>query len=193
MELNENALISLEDAKGFLGITGTSKDIILTVYINGISDYILGEGKTILKTDYIEKYQGTGTQNLILNNKPVNSISSLKNNGEDVTNYEILKNEGVVYRDYGWVLSGSTRPMMHDRINQVYKTIEVEYNAGFDKVPSDLTMLVLELLDMKYNIHSSKGLASYKISDVAKTWKGVTEMLSPDYKTILFKYKGLNI
>lgn len=193
MDLNDNALISLEDAKGFLGITDTSKDIILTVYINGISDFIQGDGETFLAKDYVEKYHGTGTQNLILDHKPINSVTSILSSGNDLTDYEIIKNQGVLYRDYGWVMSGSTNPMMHDRINEVYKTIEVEYNAGYSKIPSDLAMLVFEMLDIKYQNNRANGLKSYKISDVSKTWKDVTEMLSPDYKTILFKYKGLNI
>jgi hypothetical protein len=195
MALNSNALISLEDLKKYLGIAqdDTSKDFTLEVYINGISDYIQGTGNTILKTDYVEKYQGTGTQELVLKHKPINSVSKLTNSASDVTDYEILKSAGILYKDYGWGLSGSTSPMMHDRINKVYKTIEIEYNAGYENTPGDLLMVITAMIKNQYELDTSGTLKSYSISDVKKTWRDEVKKLSPAYQSILFKYKGINV
>ena len=148
---------------------------------------------SILKTDYVEKYKGTGTQNLILNHKPINSVSKITNQGIDVSDYEILKSQGILYRDYGWTMYGTTSPMMHDRINQSYKTIEVHYNAGFENVPSDLIMVILALIKNQFELDTQGNLKSYKISDVQKTWRDEVQKLSPEYQSIILRYKGLNI
>lgn len=198
MQLNSNALISLENLKQYLGIPSddNSKDFILTIYINGISDYIQGVGQSILKTDYIEKLQGTGTQNLILNHRPINTVEYVKVNNNEVDDYEIVSNQGILYRDYGWAMEGSRSPMMHDRVNKTYKTIEVSYNAGYDTIPSDLLMVVLTLIDNIYSMNldsESKSMKSYKISDVSITWRDEALKLSPELQSTLTKYKGINV
>lgn len=198
LQLNNNALISLEDLKQFLGIDQDdhSKDFILTVYINGISDYIQGPGQSMLATDYVEQYQGTGTQNLILKHKPINSIASLKQGNSDVKDYEILSGLGILYRNSGWPLDGSSNPFMHDRVNWSYKYIEVKYNAGYQTVPSDLLMVLLGMIDSMYSMNidaDSKSMKSYKISDVSITWRDTVMALSPSDQAIISKYKGINI
>lgn len=194
MDLNTNALISLEDLKNLLGIDSTDvdQDLSLTIYINGISDYIQGVGNTILKADYTEKYQGTGTQELILNHRPINT-ATVKINESEITDFEILKGRGILFRDFGWHMQGSSFPMMHDRVNQAYKTIEVNYNAGFKTVPGDLMMLVSALIKNQRDYDKQGNLKSYKISDVAKTWGEEAVKLSPQHQTILLKYRGFKV
>lgn len=174
-------------------MTDASKDLILTLYINGISDYIQGTGQTILKADYVEKIKGPGDQNLILKHKPINSVAYVKYRDMDITDFDILNGQGILYKDYGWTLEGSSSPFMHDRVNYPYKNYEVSYNAGYDKVPSDLMMLVFSLIKSKHEYDQHLGLKSYKISDVSKTWGDEIAKLSPYDKSILFKYKGFKI
>lgn len=198
LQLNNNALISLEDMKQYLGIASddNTKDFVLTVYINGFSDYIQGVGQSILKTDYKEKYAGTGTQNLILNNKPINSVTSLKIGNNDLKDFEVISSEGVLFRNSGWALNGTNYPFMHDRVNWSYKYIEVEYNAGYETVPSDLLMLMLAMIDGAYSMNldiDGKSMKSYKISDVSITWRDEVMKLSSENQRILSKYKGINI
>lgn len=194
MALNSNALITLEELKGYLGIDAgdTSKDLLLEMYINGISDYIQGVGQSILATDYTEKYKGTGTQNLILKHKPINSVTLVKNKDSEVTDYEILSPIGILYRDYGWVAYGDNGGLMHDRLVNSYKTIEVEYNAGYNSTPSDLLMVIVDVIKKLEEDNQTGNLKSYQISDVQKTWKEEVKS-NKEYTSIIKKYRGINI
>ncbi len=195
MDLNANALVSLADLKSFLGITDTTKDFTLTMYINGISDYIQGNGGTVLAKDYTEKYQGNGTQNLILKHRLINSVATLKSFDTEITGYEILSGPGMLYRDGGWGISGSSAPMMSDRVNWPSKSIEITYNAGYATVPSDLLMLVMALIKNQYEYDTKieSGLKSYSIGDVQMSWGDASKVLSSNQNSILNKYLGFRI
>lgn len=195
--LNTNALCTLDQAKQYLGIesSDTSKDFILEIYINGLSDSILGNGNTILKTDYTEKYKGLNTQDLVLKHRPINSVASLKQYGSDILGYEILSNQGVLYKDSGWFSAYSNAPMMHDVQNYISKDIEITYNAGYDQTPSDLLMLFLSMLksQYEYDVLIKSNLKGYKISDVSWTWGDSIKALSPEQTKIINKYIGIKI
>lgn len=188
--MNANALIELDTLKQFLGITTNDKDLILEMYIESVSDYIQGNGESILATDYTEKLKGTDTQNILLSHRPINSIESLKIDGTLVDDYEIYKSSGIVYRDGGFPISGSSN-LMSGAVTKIKKNIEITYNAGYATIPSDLKLLVCELVKSQLEHDSNKsGLKSYDIDDVSKTWDNSEKVLTRQQSETFNKYKA---
>lgn len=177
-------LVTLEETKQWLDIpiTDTSKDTILNIYIDGVSEMILGMiGRDILAKDYVEKYAGTNSNALILKNYPINSVAAVKyiidNSvvGElQSDEYDINSKSGILYKDLAWWKTGGSTFMCR-KINYPRRHIRVEYNAGYATTPADLKLLCLQLIQGQYGMDNSEGanegLKSYAISDVRMEWK----------------------
>jgi uncharacterized phiE125 gp8 family phage protein len=72
------ALIALADAKAFLQITGSTQDGIIGDLINEVSVWIKNYvGHELLSATYTEYYDGDGTEELILKNFPVTTLTSV--------------------------------------------------------------------------------------------------------------------
>lgn len=194
--LNSNALITLEEYKTFnsIDLLDTSKDPIFEIYINAISNKIEKMiGRTILAKDYVEKYKGTNSCELVLRNFPVNEIKSIKfiDNGQeyeelDQYEYDLEAEEGVLYRDLGWSLEGYSS-LMCRRIDFSRKYIRVEYNAGFTEVPADLKLICMQIMNDLYGIDNSEGgtLKSYAISDIKLEFRDEIKFSDMQLKTIM--------
>lgn len=193
---------TLEEVKQWLSIdnSDTSKDLILPIYIDGISDLLDGMiGRDIFANDYTEKYQGTNSNSLVLRNYPINSVASVRYilDGEvleELTedDYEINKKSGILYKDNPWLMTGSSS-LMSGKINFPRRHIKVIYNAGYTETPADLKLICLQLIQSQYGFDTSngntKGLKSYSISDVKMDWKDEIKLSETQIKTIN-KYKG---
>ncbi len=72
------ALISLADAKLFLKITASTEDVIVGDLVNQVSQFINDYcGHPLLQATYTEFYDGDGTNELILRNFPVVSVTTI--------------------------------------------------------------------------------------------------------------------
>lgn len=194
---------TLEEVKQWLSIDNldTSKDLILPIYIEGISDLLDGMiGRDIFANDYTEKYQGTNSNSLVLRNYPINSVTAVRYilDGEvleELTedDYEINKKSGILYKDSPWLMTGYSN-LMSGRINFPRRHISITYNAGYTETPADLKLICLQLIQNQYGLDSSsatsKGLKSYSISDVKMDWKDEIKLSETQIKTIN-KYKGV--
>lgn len=200
-------LCTLEEVKQFLNIDkeDTSKDLILKLYMEGITEIIEGEiGRDILAKDYVEKYPGTNSNSLILKQYPINSINSIKYmfNGlreKELKNFEFDVNfkAGIIYKDSKWLDVGvGESNLMSGRINFPQRYIRVEYNAGYKEIPGDLKLLLLQLLKEQMGLDNSeavnKGLRSYSISDVKLEWKSNIRLSEMQLATIK-KYRSIRI
>lgn len=195
--------VTLEEVKQWLGIenSDTSKDLILGIYIGGISELLDGMiGRDIFANDYTEKYKGTNSNSLVLRNYPINSVAAVQCvvDGEAVEeltedDYEISSKSGILYKDTPWLIAGSSN-LMSSRINFPKRHIKVTYNAGYTETPADLKMICLQLIQSQLGLDSSssttKGLKSYSISDVKMEWKDEIKLSEAQIKTIT-KYKGV--
>jgi hypothetical protein len=199
--LNENALCSINELKGFmnLDIFDTSKDWLYEVYINAASDAIEKEvGRYILAKDYIEKYAGTNTNELVLKQRPVNSVEAISfvNNGEvyctlEENTYTVEAKSGVIYNDNGWFKQGSSI-LMSRKITYPTQHIKVEYNAGYAEAPGDLKLICLQICSDSYTFDNSDAgkLKAYSISDVKEEYRDDVRFSDMQLKTIK-KYKGM--
>ena len=138
--LNSWALTSVADIKESLGITGTSQDNLIIRKINQATDMIesfcgKNNSQHFKETTYTsEEYDGTGTNQLILKNNPVISLSNFSERNTtqnenswttiDTQDYFVDLTAGVIDCRFG--------------ILRHWNLYKVTYIAGFVTIPSDL-------------------------------------------------------
>ena len=110
--LKDYALTDLYRLKLFFNLTSEeedSQDNVFIQWINSISREIMGLTKRNFKlTTYTEEAKPSNTRNLILNQRPITNITSIKVGDSDITDFKLTdesKLQGVVLRDYGWCYS----------------------------------------------------------------------------------------
>ncbi len=159
-------------------------DLIIELLINKASSYIERlTGRRLGKQSYHQWYDADGTQELVLNEYPIISIESIKEDGKLVApsryNFGQTGHIGVVYRDEGWLKAGWRRGLAYD-IVAPKRVIEVRYTAGYvlpkdateddpQTLPADLEGLVWDMVAQAYASlqNGSQGLSSFSISDVS--------------------------
>lgn len=106
------ALITLDELKEYLKIdvSQTDDDEVLQALLNSASSWITGFlGRNLLKQTYVEYYDGDGSDELLLRNHPVVSITSIyvdylrqwaSNTLVASTDYYVKKQSGIVKAFY---------------------------------------------------------------------------------------------
>lgn len=138
--LNSWALTSVADVKESLGITGNSQNNLIIRKINQATDMIesycgKNNSQHFKETTYTsEEYDGTGTNQLILKNNPVISLSNFSERNTtqnenswttiDTQDYFVDLTAGVIDCRFG--------------ILKHWNLYKVTYIAGFATIPSDL-------------------------------------------------------
>lgn len=138
--LNSWALTTEADVKESLGITGTSQDNLIRRKINQATDMIeafcgKNNGQHFASTTYTnEEYDGTGTNQLILRNAPVISLSNFseRNTTENDNDWTTIES-----RDYFVDLTAGVIDCRFG-ILPYWNLYKVTYVAGFTTIPSDL-------------------------------------------------------
>ena len=111
IQLNDNALTTLEAVKTFIGIpeddVDEARDNTLIQLINAASAWLETQlGRKLGLHTYIQKCAGPGTQRLVLEHYPIISIEQIKSltTGEIISGYDFDQDGeiGVVYREDGW-------------------------------------------------------------------------------------------
>lgn len=141
MPLAENALTTLLAVKEYLKLDTTSDDGLLETLINGASSIIEMYCNRNLKervyTD--QEYDGTGNQNIILEQYPVSIMSAVKIDDvlADPSEYKTRKEKGILVR-----------------LNAVWPkgilNIVISYTAGYGMIPSDLELACKHLVMFYY-------------------------------------------
>lgn len=195
-------LCTLQELKDFMGIaqTDTSKDAILTLYISGISQQIQKQiGRNIFAKDYVERYKGTNTAELVLNNYPVNTVDMVEYVFEnevyrtlDDYEYDLNQDGGFLTKDDGWLMEGYSIRYMSDKVDFPRRHIRVTYNAGYTDVPFDLKLLCMQYISDLYILDTKKKpeLKSYKIDDISYEYNSEIKF-SEDQLKIIKSYKDV--
>jgi len=170
------ALLSLDEAKEFLRITGTEEDSLLTNLINQASQIVETycdryiEKRTNLTEDYFHV-----RDKIFVRAYPIISISSLQlvdenGNTTDVTEYTKDDDLGIIY------------------LNSEYEDahFRITYTGGYETIPADIKFAAMYLLGQIYRIStdgahgvtartSPTGSVTYYIQDIAPVVKAVLD------------------
>lgn len=189
----ENALVSLDEAKAFLG-SSTAEDDLVEKLINHASWRANKEAdRRLVRKNYTgtnaEYYNGDGSQILLTRNFPINSISAIyidvsRSWGSDTLvdsdNYVIDPETQSKIVFIGTTLAVGVR------------VVKLEYNAGYTPVPWDLREAVLELVMYWYKEKTDKrvGVASRGIEGRTQSF---THKVPKDILNQFWNYRRITV
>lgn len=159
----------LDTIKNVLNIDDTSQDTLLTRLIKSATSFVdQVTHRTFEETSTTEKYSGTGTSELVLNNYPVSSVSEITINDEvvDSDDYEVFSDEGIIYKYDYWTQTNNTfryGVLLDGNTNNRKRNIEVTYTYGYKlpgevdrDLPYSLEQVVINLVTNAYRESGQK-------------------------------------
>lgn len=138
-------LVTLQEMKDYLGLTGVDYDTFLTEQIQTISEAIENYcGRKFTQASYTEIFykddmeRGTAYYDFYSFHYPVISLTSILGDGEDITSNCRL------YKDQGRIKNPITG-------FNLYEEVEVSYDAGYVDIPMPIKDVVYSLVEERYN------------------------------------------
>ena len=205
------ALCSLSDVKVMLNISAsdTSLDDKLNLLIKQVSAQIESYlGYKLARKDYTEELHAVNCRQLLsLNHFPIQSVTSVTHNGEEITDYLVIDEYskwGRLYRKFGWGGQLITQGFEHDVVSGAYDYL-VSYTAGYylpgdteyvegadDSLPYDISVACANMVVLKYNYDAqgATGLKAHSEGNISDTYgDGASDIgLSESCKLALRKY-----
>lgn len=198
MSLNPNALVSLSDMKNYLNIPAleTGQDALVESFINSISSICENYcNRKFIEQTFTERLSGSGDRELMLNNWPINSITSIYVDNKrvfgvdtliDPSNYEFFNNE----KGDGFLVQRFDEPFQVGR-----KNIKIIYKAGYTNIsslPSDISLAAKIAVAFYYEQQQQK---NWTFSNKQKGEETITlvQGIPESSKLILDYYKRLEI
>lgn len=205
------ALCSLSDVKVMLNISAsdTSLDDKLNLLIKQVSAQIESYlGYKLARKEYTEELHAVNCRQLLsLNHFPIQSVTSVTHNGEEITDYLVIDEYskwGRLYRKFGWGGQLITQGFEHDVISGAYDYL-VSYTAGYylpgdteyvegadDSLPYDISVACANMVVLKYNYDAqgATGLKAHSEGNISDTYgDGASDIgLSESCKLALRKY-----
>jgi hypothetical protein len=155
-------LTTRTDYKTYAGISSTNQDTLIDFLIPRVSEFV----KNYCKRTFVDYWNSPKTEifdggfkNLILAETPIVSISSVQYSADFGQTYTNL----AEYTDY--VIDGyNIRSTMSSGFPYVLRGYKVIYTGGYEDVPSDLELAILDLITYYLRndsaIHSAKSVGS---------------------------------
>ena len=176
------ALATLAEVKALLGITGTGSDTRISALLGPMGAAIEAMlGRKIEARDYTEYHDGRGTPYLKLREQPAISVTSVHDDPGRTWASDSLLSSG----DYAVDLpNGEVRLIKWSGANAFIRDTEespgyldetlnvrVIYRAGYETadIPSELKLLLAELVQFQINTVSQSGLDSESIGAYSYT------------------------
>jgi hypothetical protein len=179
-------LTSVTAVKAYLGVAGIDDDALLTDLIARASDAIVAHcGRAFAAADYDEYHDGDGSDIVLLDQRPVISVSALSEDDDPVD-----ADDFVVYPELGIVRLKS------GVFGRGARNVRVAYRAGYETIPADVEQGAIEwVAAMHRGCGESAGreVSSERVGDYAVTYErdardgmpaAVRVMLEP-YRVVL--------
>ncbi len=195
--LDSNAWVSLAETKEFMGISGSSDDDLLTSLINycfsALEDYL---GRQIKSRTYTEeRYDGDGTDTLIVYQYPITAISSIYDDPSLGFNSDTLIDSDDYLIDDQDRYPGRIRLAGEDALSLSFakgKTnIKITYTAGYVTIPNTLKFGLLTYITSAYNKRKGHGTVVQSLGGQSVTWERMG--IPREVKDIINDYKKFTV
>lgn len=177
------ALTTLEKVKEFIGLKQpqTEADALLTRMIDAASAFIENWlERKVLRHSVVEYRDGNGKSELVLKEPDIRLISKVLVNGRAIPESSDFHGYGYRWADWWLILQGDC--FTHGR-----KNIQIEYEAGFDVVPSDIEQAVIDLVTLRFKEKDRIGIQSKTLAN--ETISFFIGELTPSARATLQQYK----
>lgn len=178
-------LTTLANVKGWLGVTATTDDALLTRLISAASDYVqTWLNRTIAVQPYTETRDGTGGYVLPLSNYPVSAVSSLTIDGVSIPAAANAQGSGYLFTQTKLVLVGGYR------FWRGLQNVVVSYTAGYATTPNEIEQATIELIAMRYKERDrigqvSKSIGGETITFSQKDFSDAIETTLSNYRKVI--------
>jgi hypothetical protein len=175
------ALVEPADIQQLLGKPADADTELLTVLCDSASAFVLqylGRESLDIAT-YTERYNGTGSDTLVPNCRPITGVTSVRINNVDIqpsVNY----GNGFFFDKRGIYLYGH-------KFDRALKNVELVYSAGFAAIPLDIKQACVDLVAEKYQRRTRMGISSKSMGQESITYSA--NDLAPHAKLALNQYK----
>lgn len=162
MPLNENALLTLDQAKSWLGLAvdNVEYDFKVEMFVNSASDKIAQFlGYELPLKEYTERIDGNRNTRILLKRFPVESVTSLS------IAYDWDFTDVMEPDNYVWNKSGVVT-LKRSIIPRGNSNVQVVYNAGYvtpfspiqvgETLPSAITMACIEMIKWLWNVDNEE-------------------------------------
>lgn len=179
-------LITLSELKSYLWISDDSEDAILNIFVDSASSFVKSYlDRNIEKEDYTEYEDGDAQRIIVLDNYPVNSITSFEYNEWTIDSPDFQEIDASKYK---------LKPETGKIFLTFYKTrwfqnYKIKYNAGYDSIPWDLKLATLKLAASYYNWKESDGVDRETVAGDSISFE--TQEINSDVLAILNEYKDV--
>ncbi len=173
------------------GLIGTAPSDILLNVVNARIEGLLGY--PLAAASYKDILDGTDSDVINPTRTPITSITSIKINGdvEDVNDFEIVDNKQIRWTN--GVFIARALPQIDTFATYPGHSIEVEYTAGYASaadLPDNLIYLVSIMYNQAaFNLSSKNNLSSYKIADIAYSFKD-SDKIDSQINDLMFEVFG---
>jgi len=179
-------LATVDEVKRSLGITSTDDDVLMFDLVKSSSDFVeKSANRTFNFKTYTETfYPETGVRELLLENFPVTSVTSVVIDG--IT----LDLATSTIRNYVWSKDGTLRRVDGGVFPREPAETVVVYKAGFEKVPEDVRHAVRKMVSREYLRRLKEGIASESLGTYeVKFGAGFSEDGDEMVKGVIQRYR----
>jgi len=204
------ALVTLGELKDDLGIdpANGNKDRLMIRLINRISKLVENWlSRNIKARDYIEDYDGSGSDTLQLRQYPINSLAYVREDEARLfpESTAIVLTDLMYTDDYGSqgkIRRKGTTLMIDEETGRVLRysvfgkgrlNIRVSYNAGFASTPDDIIQAVLEEVAHRYLVLDEKRLGIVSKGAMGETITYHEGGLLPSVLETISQYQNFNV
>jgi len=183
--MDATAIATVSDIYEFVSVSDSGDDNLIQDLIDRktvmFSNYC--EIDSFFIADYIEYYNGRGSEYLFVKNNPINSITNIADDtdwlwGADSTissnDYRIVENRYVVYK---YTFADGKQ------------NVRISYNAGYSVIPLDLKQILIEEVWRNYKRRKEQDVLIKTLQDGSTHF--VPSGLMPSTKQVLDKYKRM--
>jgi len=177
-----NALVTKDEIKRWLKLSGTGDDDFFQEAINDWSDTIEKRlGRVIKSAEHTDEVRDGGKLAVILKNIPVSSISSITVDGAALgsSDYTLDGDSGIIKLKSGLSFSGGPGSIL------------ATYTGGYTEVPGDLKRAVKQLVALEYYLSGHGRKALSKRSESAGEGSVTYERGPEDQENIMKKLERL--
>lgn len=186
-------IITKDQIKAHLGITGTADDAVLDLYIGQIGDFLKTKiGRVIEETEIVELFDGDNLKDeIFLGNYPITQFTSLQYRGGSFSS--------PVWRDFSdndFLVDPEDGTIQIQATYSGLKNIKATYKAGYvidetgNDVPKALQLAALKLVAKVFNKRRSDGFSSEEVAGARVEWD---KFLSDDIKELINPFRRMPI
>ena len=147
-------LATVEQVKGYLAIGSVVDDALLARMLEAASGFIqTWINRTLERQSYSAQLDGNGSDTLVLRNFPIVSVSELRIQGALIAPAASDSAIGYWHDETRLLLRGLVFPRGRGNVR-------VNYVAGFEAPPPELTQACIELVSLRYREKDRIGLVS---------------------------------